>query len=55
MRVELTSAFLCVDYIATSSAYEDMCMCGGGSGMSCMYRLKSVGESTALWDSVGEV
>ena len=30
----------------TSSAYDDICMFGGGDGMSCMYRLKSVGERT---------
>ena len=40
------SSFLCVDVIVTSSAYEDVCMCDGGFEISCMYRLKSVGEST---------
>ena len=29
--------------IITSSAY-DVCVCGGGSGISCIYRLKSVGD-----------
>ena len=41
---EQMSSFLCV-VIVTLSAYEDVCMCGGGFEMSCMCRLKSVGES----------
>ena len=40
------TGLLCEDVIVTSSAYEAMWMWGGGSGMSCMYRLKSVGDKT---------
>ena len=38
---------LCVDMIVMSSAYEATCtLLSMGVGMSCMYRLKSVGDST---------
>ena len=43
-----TSLF--VHVIVMSSAYEAICIWGvGGVGMSCMYRLKSVGDSTDPW------
>ena len=41
-----------------SSAYDDILMsrCGGGVGMSCKYRLNSVGERTEpCGDSIGHV
>ena len=40
------SASVCMDMIDKSSAYEEMYMCSGGDGISCMYRLKSVGLKT---------
>lgn len=46
---EQTSTLGCVDVMVTSSAYEAMLMYCGGSGMSCMYRLNSVGDSTDPW------
>ena len=47
---EQTSTFLCMDIIVTSSACEViMSMCGGSSGMSCMYKLNSVGDRTEPW------
>ena len=41
-------AFLsvCIDMIDRSSAHEEMYILSGGSGMSCMYKLKSVGLRT---------
>ena len=44
------AAFLCWLIIVMSSAYEAICIWGVGDvGMSCMYRLKSVGDSTDPW------
>ena len=41
---------LCAQVIVMSSAYEAICIWGvGGEGMSCMYRLKSVGDNTDPW------
>ena len=37
---------LWVEVVVISSAYEAICMFLGGCGMSCMNRLKSVGERT---------
>ena len=37
---------VCIDMIVRSSAYDEMYMPFGGGGMSCMYRLKSVGLRT---------
>ena len=44
--VEHMSASVCIDIIDRSSAYEEMYMLFGGVGMSCMYKLKSVGLKT---------
>ena len=46
--VQAVSADLCVVAMVTSSAYEAILVfvCGAGDGMSCMYRLKRVGERT---------
>ena len=35
-----------MDIMVRSSAYDEMYMCSGGGGMSCMYKLKSVGLRT---------
>ena len=40
----------CCEKIVMSSAYDSMCTSGcAGRGMSCMYRLNSVGERTEPW------
>ena len=44
--VEHVSVSVCMDMIDKSSAYEEMYMCSGGGGISCMYRLKIVGLKT---------